>query len=215
MRYYRGCFFAAGLRKEKPELETPLEAEVRTIQVKGLVHHLRNDHSLCWPEVCWHKDNPELILQEPTLTNASDTDCKTFEEMLGTIFRIPHGQGIVTTSRTSYNESFNREKLVFLDKKLDYWKTYSARHACAVISHNCGLVTMLTLVRSNCAVEGFSREDQNNLKKIEVLKKAKQGYNQQAIINRNLARHAKFEEDQRELLGFDFDSVSENSINGT
>lgn len=133
-----------------------------------------------------------------TLINASADDCKVFEEMLGTIFHIPHGQGIVTTSRTSSNEAFNREKLVFLDKKVDFWKTYSAHHACAVISHTCGLVNMLTMVWSSCAAEGFSAKDLHNLERVEALIKAKQQAKQQAITSRNLSRHVHFEQQQQD-----------------
>jgi hypothetical protein len=76
MRHYRSCMITAGLRKEDPHMQTPLEAELREAQVQGLVCHLYGDHSLCWPEVCWHKDNPDLELQMPHLINATVSERK-------------------------------------------------------------------------------------------------------------------------------------------
>ena len=43
--------------------------------------------------------------------------------MLEKIFRLPIGQRLVTTYYTSINKAFNRVKLVYLDKKIDFWKS--------------------------------------------------------------------------------------------
>jgi hypothetical protein len=206
MRHYRGCMITAGIRKDDPNVETPSEAELRKVQMQGLVQHLTNDHSLCWPEVCWYKINPDLVLQEPHLINATDAERKSFENMLGTIFRLPQGQGIVTTTRTSHNEAFNRRKLVFLDKKVDYWKTYMARHACAVMLQNLGLVKMMNAVRA-CATEGFSEVDLRNLQKIANELRAKQLHNRLKLQERNETLHTKYANAQSELSGVDFSSV--------
>jgi len=208
MRYYRGCFFTAGLRKENPELETPKEEEVREVQLQGLVQHLTGNHTLCWPEVCWHKNNPELVLPEPTLENSSAAECSAFRDMLGTIFRMPKGQGIVTAARTSHNEAFNREKLVFLDKKIDYWKTYSTRHACAVMLHNLGFVETMKNISLQCGRMEFSCADLNNLQKMALLIEAKQLANRKAISNRNSSREVMFAAQEVELQGIDFSTVS-------
>jgi hypothetical protein len=128
--------------------------------------------------------------------------------MLGMIFRLPKGQGLVTSTRTSHNEAFNRCKLVFLDKRIDYWKSYTARHACAVMLHNMGLVQMMKQVRSSCATNGFSAVDMLNLGKIAKVITAKQLANRKAITERNAGLHAKFAEDRNELSGVDFSSVS-------
>jgi len=207
MRHFRGCMITAGLRKNNPDVPTPSEAELREVQKHGLVLHLTDDHSLCWQEVCWYKNNPDLILQGPNLKTASDMACQAFEDMLGTIFRLPEGQGLVTTTRTSHSEAFNRCKLVYMDKKIDYWKTYMARHACAVLFRNLGLVEMLKLVRSGCA-EGFSEMDMQNLAQISKDIKAKQLYNRTKIEERNQTLHTRYAEAQEELYGADFKSVS-------
>jgi hypothetical protein len=208
MRHFRGCMITAGLHADNPDIKTPLESELREVQVDGLIHHLTDDHSMCWPEVCWYKDNPELTLQEPHLKHASDEECQAFKNMLVTIFRLPKGQGLVTSSRTSHNEAFNRRKLVFLDKRIDYWKSYMARHACAVMLQNMGLTEMIKQVRSPCVRNGFSADDMHNLEKIARTIKAKQLANRKVKADRNAALHAKFAEDRSELCGVDFSSVS-------
>jgi hypothetical protein len=197
----------AGLRKDDPAMQTPSEAELREAQLQGLIHHLTGDHSLCWSEVCWHKNNPELVLQEPHLMNASESELKSFEDMLGTIFRLPQGQGLVTTTRTSHSEAFNRRKLVFLDKKIDYWKTYMTRHACTVMLQNLGLVEMMKAVRSGCGEEGFCKADIQNLEKIAKYMKEKKLRNRLKLEERNQILHAKYAEAQEELAGVDFSSV--------
>ena len=212
MRHFRGCMITAGLSADNPEVKTPLESELRKVQVKGLIYHLTDDHSMCWPEVCWYKDNPELILQEPHLKHASNTERQAFEDMLGTIFRIPKGQGLVTSSRTSHSEAFNRRKLVFLDKRIDYWKSYMARHACAVMLQNLGLVEMMKNVRSPCAKDGFSADDMHNLEKIARTITARQLANRKTKADRNARLHAKFAEDRSELGGVDFASVSNSRL---
>src|SRR6266498_2566705 len=62
--------------------------------------------------------------------------------MLETIFRLPINQGIGTKTRTSQNEAFNRLKLVYLDKRIDYWKSYPVRHALAILHNNEGICEM-------------------------------------------------------------------------
>ncbi|RIA87296.1 hypothetical protein C1645_827963 [Glomus cerebriforme] len=109
------------------------------VDVKGLIQHLLDDHSICWSNICWMKDNLELHLQELTLKNYTQTDIDKFRNVITTIFRVPFGQGLVTTLHTSHNETFNRKILKYLDKRIDYWASYSARHALAVIDQNDGL----------------------------------------------------------------------------
>jgi hypothetical protein len=207
MRHFRGSMITAGLRKDNSDRATPSEAELHQVQIHGLVLHLTDDHSLCWPEVCWHKNNPDLDLQEPHLKNASNDELQQFENMLTAIFKIPERQSLVTSTRTSHNEAFNRCKLVFLDKKVDYWKTYMARHACAVMLRNLGLLEMLKLVRLGCG-RGFSEVDIQNLEKIARDMEAKQLYNRSKIEDRNQTLHTKYAEAREELHGPDFSLVS-------
>nr|CAG8667423.1 2998_t:CDS:2 [Entrophospora candida] len=57
-----------------PEMETPTDEELFHVQVDGLVAHLSGDHSLCWDEICWLKNNSELELREPHLLNSSNAE---------------------------------------------------------------------------------------------------------------------------------------------
>ena len=120
MRYFNSCIFSAGLRKKNNQDDAPTEEETRYVQVEGLIRHLLDDHSICWSDVCWMKDNPELQLQGPTLKNYTKAEIDNFRNVITTIFRVPFGQGLVTTLRTSHNETFNRKILKYLDKRIDY-----------------------------------------------------------------------------------------------
>ena len=66
--------------------------------------------------------------------------------MLLTIFKIPIQQSLVTQYRTTYNEAFNRKILRFLDKRIDFWASYKARYALAIIDNNEGLDCMMKTV---------------------------------------------------------------------
>ena len=66
------------------------------------------------------RNNPELQLLELTLKSYTPYQCEKFKSMLEIIFRLPVNQGIGTKTRISQNEAFNRLKLVYLDKRIDY-----------------------------------------------------------------------------------------------
>ncbi|CAG8598381.1 4216_t:CDS:2, partial [Scutellospora calospora] len=76
------------------------------------------------------------------------------------------GQGLITTIRTSANEAVNRIKLNYTDKKTDYPKSFSARHALAVLHNNDGLLTLLETVRKVAKLPEFSEQDIINIIKI-------------------------------------------------
>ena len=139
---------------------------MKHIQVHGLTKHLCDDHSECWPEVCWIAQNPELVLHEPNLLNSTSEERKNFTTMLGEIFQLNVGQSLITDARTFQNEAFNRQKLSFISKLIDYWKTYSIRHALAVIHNNSGLLSMLQDMRTQKGLAAFSEIDIQNIKHI-------------------------------------------------
>ncbi|CAB4405053.1 unnamed protein product [Rhizophagus irregularis] len=175
IRYFNSCIFSAGLRKKNNQDNVPTEEETQYVQVEGLIRHLLDDHSLCWNDVCWMKNNPELQLQSPTLKNYTTTEIENFRSVITSIFRVPFGQGLVTTLCTSHNEAFNRKILKYLDKRIDYWASYSTRHALAVLDQNDGLDVMIS---------------KQNVR------------NRNTIQQRN---EKKFSNDRKELAGFDFD----------
>ena len=165
MRYFNSCIFSAGIQKKKDPENAPSEEKTRYIQVEGLIQHLLDNHNLCWSDVCWIKDNPELQLQEPTLKNCTKIEIENFRSMITTIFRVPFGQGLVTTLHTSYNETFNKKILKYLDKRIDYWVSYSTRHALAVIDQNDGLDMMISKVRIAAIGIDFSSSNTYNILK--------------------------------------------------
>src|SRR3954452_9369994 len=77
------------------------------VQTEGFFQHLCNNHELCWPEVCWMKNNPELQLLELTLKSYTPYQCEKCKSMLEIIFWLPINQGISTKMRISQNEAFN------------------------------------------------------------------------------------------------------------
>ncbi|RIB12759.1 hypothetical protein C2G38_2199795 [Gigaspora rosea] len=180
MCWFRGCIYSAALRKAEQHPDAPSEMKTRKMQIEGLIDNLQNNHSNCWPDICWTKNDPEIILQEPTLCNSSNKRIDEFRDFLETIFRQPHGQGIVTFNRTSQNETFNRVKLVYLDKKIDYWQSYTARHAMAILYYNEGYTYLLSELQEIYSEKPFETEDLLNITK-------------------------KYANDRKELEGFKFD----------
>ncbi|CAJ0766385.1 7613_t:CDS:2, partial [Entrophospora sp. SA101] len=59
-----------------------------------------------------------------------------FKIMLETIFKLPVRQGIGTLTCTSQNEAFNRIKLVYTSKLIDYPVSYQTRHTLAILHNN-------------------------------------------------------------------------------
>ena len=114
------------------------------------------------------KNNPELQIVEPTLKSYTPYQREKFKSMLDTIFRLPINQGIRTTTRTSQNEAFNWIKLVYLDKRIDYWMTYPVRHALAILHNNEGICEMMNVARLACNVI-LSDQDLTNISKIEMV----------------------------------------------
>ena len=207
MRYFNSCIFSAELRKKLNQDNASTEEETRHVQVEGLIQHLLNDHSLCWSDVCWIKDNPELQLQNPTLKNYTQAEIENFRSVITTIFCVLSGQGLVTIFRTSHNKSFNRKIIKYLDKRIDYWASYSTRHALAVLDQNDGLDVMISKVHTAATEKEFSHSDICNI--LDFIKERSQNIlrNRSTIQQRNEARKDKFANDRKELAGFDFDKV--------
>ncbi|RHZ84328.1 hypothetical protein Glove_83g55 [Diversispora epigaea] len=113
------------------------------------------------------KDIRHIQTKEPTLKSYSLQQRQNFKSMLETVFRLPINQGIGTITRTSQNEAFNRVKLVYLDKKIDYWKSYSVRHSLAILHNNEGICEMVNIV---CTAYNatLSNQDLENISKIET-----------------------------------------------
>ncbi|RHZ69701.1 hypothetical protein Glove_280g39 [Diversispora epigaea] len=73
--------------------------------------------------------------------------------MLESIFKILFGQEIGTTTRTSQNEAFNRIKLVYTSKLINYPVSYQVRHSLAILYNNEGICEIINIVRQTCRIE--------------------------------------------------------------
>jgi len=120
---------------------------------------------------------------------------------------VPFGQELVTTLRTSHNETFNRKILKYLDKQIDYWASYNARHALAVLDQNDGLDVMIKKVHTIATEKEFSYSDEYNILKFVQERSQQIVRNRNTIQQRNEMRKEKFSNDRKELAGFDFDKV--------
>ena len=94
-----------------------------------------------------------------------------------------------------------------MDKRIDYWASYSTRHALVVIDQNDGLDVMISKVRLAATEKDFSYSDICNI--LSFVKERSQNVlkNRSTIQQRNETRKEKFANDRKELAGFDFDKV--------
>ncbi|KAF0553856.1 ATP dependent DNA helicase [Gigaspora margarita] len=76
-------------------------------------------------------NNSDLILPEPNLIGKSNLQSNALKEFLKRITQLVPYQSLITKIRTSQNESVNRIKLNYTDKKQDYPKSYKTRYALA------------------------------------------------------------------------------------
>src|SRR2546423_426973 len=119
--------------------------------------------------------------------------------MLGEIFQLNVGQSLITDARTSQNEAFNRQKLSFVSKLIDYWKTYSVRHALAVIHNNSGLLSMLQHICAQKGLTLFSENDIRNIEHISGGRESQRQKNKQDIQMHSAAKAAKIAQQKKNL----------------
>ncbi len=93
-------------------------------------------------------------------------ECNQFKMMLEAIFRLPIGQEIGTTTRTSQNEAFNRVKLIYTSKLIDYTASYQTRHALAILHNNEGICELVNIARQ-ASNASLSNQNLLNITKIE------------------------------------------------
>ncbi|CAG8826445.1 22673_t:CDS:2, partial [Gigaspora margarita] len=198
MKYYVQCVYAATARTNDPNLPTPTEEDLFKMQTEGVIAHLQNNHKDCWNEVCWFTENPDMILPEPNLMLYTKNQCEVLLKDLKQYMKLS-GQGLITTIRTSANEAVNRIKLNYTDKKTDYPKSFSARHALAVLHNNDGLLTLLETVRKVAKLPEFSEQDIINIIKIWKSRNDKRQLNINTINERNKSRSTKFEEQKKRV----------------
>ena len=96
-----------------------------------------------------------------------------------------------------------------MDKRIDYWTSYSTRHALAVLDQNDGLDVMISKVHTAATEKDFSYSDICNILNFAKERSQNVYKNRSTIQQRNEARKEKFANDRKELAGFDFDKVIE------
>ncbi|CAG8523282.1 16580_t:CDS:2, partial [Racocetra persica] len=111
-----------------------------------IVEHLFDNHSQCWSKIYWKVGNPDLVLSEPNLVGKSSIQLNALKAFLKGITQLAPHQNLITKMRTSQNESINKIKLNYTDKKQNYPKSYRTRHALAVIYNNNGFLKMLQIL---------------------------------------------------------------------
>ncbi|CAG8800053.1 10425_t:CDS:2, partial [Gigaspora margarita] len=139
------------------------------------------------------------------LCHLSNNQINEFRNFLEEIFHLPCEQGIVILNRTSQNKAFNHVKLVYLDKKIDYWQSYSACHAIAILYYNERYTYMLSELRKIYSGKPFENEDLHHISTIEKEHSEKQRWNVNKIQQCNQIRANNFANECKELGGFKFD----------
>ncbi|CAH1771451.1 11011_t:CDS:2, partial [Entrophospora sp. SA101] len=96
-------------------------------------------HSLCWSEVCWLKDNPDLELVDPNLLKYNNSEKEDFKKMLQKCFASPTQQSSAS---------------------------FKACHAVAILDHNEGLLRLPEKLRDFYIP--LSENDIKNIEKLAL-----------------------------------------------
>ncbi|RIB20126.1 hypothetical protein C2G38_2180084 [Gigaspora rosea] len=118
--------------------------------------------------------------------------------------QVKNHQTSPPTDEDFQNEAVNRIKLNYTDKKTDYPKSYSARHALAVLHNNYGLIEVLKITHQTGNFQEFSEQDLINIRKIYKQREEKCQVNINQIKQRNQKRAEKIIAQKNELRGFDY-----------
>ncbi|CAG8559790.1 34472_t:CDS:10, partial [Gigaspora margarita] len=160
------------------------------------------------PDIILPTDNDLYIIQsetsDPNLIGYTQNQANALKEFLKKYTKLPQKQSLITTIRTSMNEAFNRVKLNYTDKKVDFTKSFSAWHGLAVLHNNNGLLEMLEVVRWAGNLLEFSEQDQINIGKIWKQREVKRNCNIAEINKQNVLRNKKIAETKKQMEEFDF-----------
>jgi hypothetical protein len=163
-------------------------------------------HEHCWKEVCIHKGNPVMEVPEPNLHGRPSEDQKKLLNLIQKVYKTELLQNLVSDIRTSHNEAFNRLKLKYLSKLLDFWKTHGARHGCAVVEQNHGFTELVSLARERCQLAPLSARDMHKIRKHEVEKEAGNEKYRGAMEEKIEKKRKKMQELRAEKANFSLDT---------
>ncbi|CAG8649683.1 3111_t:CDS:10, partial [Gigaspora margarita] len=154
MWWFRGCIYSAALRAKANDPLVPNEGKICNMQVDSLICHLQNDHTSCWSDVCWIKDNSTIILKELTLSHSSQKRIDEFQKFLNTICRLPsavsyYNKGytylLFTLREIYYGKPFESEDLIKIVMKTGSGKSF-CYVALAILFH--GLTIVISPLKS-------------------------------------------------------------------
>ena len=144
-----------------------------------------------------------MELKTPNLKTYKEK--QEFQKMLANIVRKPIQATLITSTCICQNESMNRIKLMFLDKKVDYWKSFKTRHALAIILNNLGDYELLVRLRTLFDnFSSFTSADLCNLEKICGGRNKKREQTVEKIQQNNASKWQRINEMEQTLTGFDF-----------
>ncbi|CAG8472823.1 14460_t:CDS:2 [Gigaspora margarita] len=92
-----------------------------------------------------------------------------------------------------------------MDKKIDYWQLFAARHAMAILHYNEGYTYLLSELREIYCGKPFELADLHNINAIESACSAKQRWNVEKIQQCNKTQAEKYANEHKELADFNFD----------
>ncbi|CAG8604285.1 4137_t:CDS:2, partial [Ambispora gerdemannii] len=193
MDFYTRSVYAAVARLQNPDIISPIDDELYLMQSEVCVDHLLDKHDNCWAEVCWKAQNPEIDLVDTNMIGYTQNQANILKEFLKKHTKLLLKQSLITTIRTSINEAFNRVKLNYTDKKVDFAKSFSARHGLAVLHNNNDLLEMLKVIRQAGNLPEFSEQDQINIEKIWKQRESKRKYNVVEINKKMLLESKKLQ----------------------
>src|ERR1043165_7243143 len=122
--------------------------------------------------------------------------------MLESIFKLPIGQEIGITTRTSQNKAFNRVKLIYTSKLIDYSALYQTRHTLAILHNNEGICKMVNIAQQTSNTP-LSYQDLLNITKIEKECDQQRINNVGRIEKRNAKRVLALQNIREDLDSFD------------
>ncbi|RIB12705.1 P-loop containing nucleoside triphosphate hydrolase protein [Gigaspora rosea] len=174
------------------------------MQSETCVNHLLDNHDNCWVEICWKVQNLKIRLADPNLIGYTQNQANALKEFLKKYTKLPQKQSLITTIRTSMNEAFNYIKLNYTDKKINFAKSFSARHGLAVLHNNNSFLEMLEVIRRAGILPEFSEQDLINIGKIWKQRQDKRNCNIAEINKRNVLQSKKIAETKKQIEEFDF-----------
>nr|CAG8570738.1 4392_t:CDS:2 [Entrophospora candida] len=211
--YYTKCVYKATrlkkdyenkMKEQKIDLSFPPDNDaLHQVQTVGLFKHLCDSN--CWEKVCWHVKNPELDLKTPNLKTYSDKEKQEFKKMLINVIKKPIQTTLITSTHTCQNESMNHVKLMFLDKKIDYWKSFKTHHSLSIILNNLGDYEFLVGLNTLFDDFSFTSTDLCNLEKICDGRNKKHEQTVKKVQQNNASKWQRINQIEKTLTGFDFE----------